>query len=333
MAKNNESIYGTSASPLGAIPWGRCTTKQVGDKWRLYLHVFDWPTDGKLRVPLVGNESSKAWMLDGNDQLRSRKVGNDIVVDVPTTMRDADATVVVLELPSRPIVYKAPVIQAEADIFVESLSVKVTTASQEAEVRYTVDGTDPLSTSSLYEAPVSMHATGVFKARAFHKGRPVSDVAERRFIKVEPLPAVKAGRQKGLLRLMYKGDWNVVPDFGSLVPTESATTEKVQLGAQPFPEYVGLRLDGTIDVPANGVYRFKLTSDDGSKLWIDGELIVDNDGLHGSATKEGAIALAKGAHTIRIDYFNKTGGSSLALAVAGSGQPFAEVPATVLKHE
>lgn len=333
MGKNSESIYGTSASPLGAITWGRCTTKQVGDKWRLYLHVFDWPTNGKLRVPLVGNESSKAWMLDGGDKLTAKKAGNDIVIDVPSTMRDQDATVVVLELPSKPIVYKAPVIRAEADIFVDSIAVTVESSSDEVEIRYTVDGTDPLSSSLLYEAPVSMHATGVFKARAFHKGRPVSDVSEKRFNRVEPLPSIKTGKNKGLMRLVYKGDWNTLPDFGTMTPSDSGATEKVQLGAQPFPEYIGLRLDGTIDVPASGVYRFRLTSDDGSRLWIDGELVVDNDGLHAAAMKEGAIALAKGAHSIRVDYFNKTGGSALSLSIAPPGQPFAEVPASVLRHD
>ncbi len=333
MAKNGESIYGTSASPLGAIPWGRCTAKQVGDKWRLYLHVFDWPKDGRLRVPLVGNESSKAWILDGGTQLRTRKVGNDIQIDVPMMAPDADASVVVLELPNKPIVYKAPRIEAETDIFVDSLSVTVNGLNEEVEVRYTTDGTDPLSTSPKYDSPVTISATGFFKARAFHKGKPVSDVAERRFTKVEPLPAGKAGKNKGLLRLTYSGDWNALPDFGTLTPSGSSTSEKVQLGLEKFPEYIGLRLDGTIEVPASGIYRFQLTSDDGSRLWIDGELVVDNDGLHGAVAKVGAIALAKGAHNIRVDYFNKTGGSALSLSMALSGKPFAEVPSAALRHD
>ncbi|RPJ32459.1 MAG: alpha-L-fucosidase, partial [Planctomycetaceae bacterium] len=50
MAVNRESIYGTTASPIGKPAWGRCTAK--GNK--LYLHVFNWPADGKLDVPLAG---------------------------------------------------------------------------------------------------------------------------------------------------------------------------------------------------------------------------------------------------------------------------------------
>jgi alpha-L-fucosidase len=335
-SKNGEAVYGTSASPLGALSWGRCTAKEVDGKWRLYLHVFDWPSDGRLRVPLVGNESSSAWLLQDGSRLRSRKVGNDIVVDVidvPRSKVDADATVVVLELPTRPIVYKAPKVSAEADIFVESIAVTVDGVSEGLEVRYTTDGSDPIASSPKYEGPVTMTATGVFKARAFHDGKAVSDVTEMRFDKVEPKPAGRAGRAKGLTRSLYKGDWNALPDFAAMPPVETGTTDSVQLGVTPFPEYVGLRLEGTVNLDATDVYRFRLTSDDGSKLWIDGELVVDNDGLHGATAKIGAIALAKGAHTIRVDYFNKTGGSALSLAIAGSGKAFADVPASAFRHD
>ena len=335
MGKYSEAIYGTTASPLGSIPWGRCTAKQVGGKWRLYLHVFDWPTDGKLRVPLVGNESSSAWMLEDGRRLRSQKVGSDIVIDlidVPRVMQDPDATVVVLELPTKPIVYKAPRIFAEAEIFVESVSVRVNEVSEGLEVRYTVNGSEPIASSPLYEGPVTVIATGVFRARAFHNGRPVSDVAEMRFNKVEPKPAVKSGKRKGLSRSVYNGDWNALPDFSAMTPAETGTADAVQLGVERFPEYTGLRLEGTFTVDATNVYRFNLVSDDGARLWIDGELVVDNDGLHSASGKTGAIALAKGAHAIRVDYFNKTGGAALSLSMAASGKEFAQVAATAFRH-
>ena len=51
MKVNSESIYDTTASPFGKLPWGRCTRKAVDDGTLLYLHVFDWPDDGELPVP------------------------------------------------------------------------------------------------------------------------------------------------------------------------------------------------------------------------------------------------------------------------------------------
>lgn len=332
MEKNSEAIYGTSASPLGALKWGRCTAKQVGDSWRLYLSVFDWPTNGKLVVPLVGNETSSAWLLDGGGNLKTEKVGNDIVVHVPTTAPDQDASVVVLELPTKPIVYRAPKIAAESDIFVKSVSVTLTDFSEGLEIRYTTDGSDPINLSTLYDGAFEVTATGFVKARAFHKGKPVSDIAERRLEKVEPLPAGAPGKAKGLVVKVFKGEWDVLPDFGAMTPDEASEYPAVALISAKFPEYTGLRLEGTVTVPATTVYRFALNSDDGSKLWIDGVLVVDNDGLHGPVSKVGAVALAKGAHSIRVDYFNKTGGSALKLSWAQSGGGFEEVPTKVFRH-
>lgn len=56
-----------------------------------------------------------------------------------------------------------------------------------------------------------------------------------------------------------------------------------------------------IDPPGN--YRFRLTSDDGSKLYIDGHLVVDNDGIHPPRPREGEVELSGGIHRIRVSYY------------------------------
>ncbi len=94
MAVNKESIYGTTASPIGRPDWGRCTAK--GEK--LYLHVFDWPTDGKLEVVLAQADIAKAYLLaDRKKNALSVVCGDDTVtVSVPTKAPDAIASVIVL---------------------------------------------------------------------------------------------------------------------------------------------------------------------------------------------------------------------------------------------
>ena len=59
MKVNGASIYGTTASTIGQPQWGRSTTK--GDM--IYLHVFDWPQDGKLAVEKLDKPVKKAWLL------------------------------------------------------------------------------------------------------------------------------------------------------------------------------------------------------------------------------------------------------------------------------
>jgi alpha-L-fucosidase len=98
MKVNGESIYGTSASPIGKPAWGRCTAKNVGGNTTLYLHVFDWPTDGKLRVPGVKGEAKSAQVLGGTETLQVVREGDDLVVTLPGKAADPIDTVVALTL-------------------------------------------------------------------------------------------------------------------------------------------------------------------------------------------------------------------------------------------
>ena len=99
MKANGEAIYGTSASPFAKLAWGRCTQKPG----KLYLHVFDWPKDGALVVP-VANKVAKAYLLANRVQpLKvSAKEGAGVSVAVQTEAPDANATVVVLEIEGAP---------------------------------------------------------------------------------------------------------------------------------------------------------------------------------------------------------------------------------------
>ena len=97
MDVNGESIYGTSASPIGAPGWGRCTRRGS----TLYLHVFDWPDDGRLRVPVSGGVRS-ARVLGTREPLKV-ETGNDrAVVTLPPAPVDPVVTVVALETEGEP---------------------------------------------------------------------------------------------------------------------------------------------------------------------------------------------------------------------------------------
>ena len=64
MDVNGEAIYATTASPFKRLPWGRCTKKITAERPTLYLHVFDWPADGKLVVPGLKNQVETAYLLE-----------------------------------------------------------------------------------------------------------------------------------------------------------------------------------------------------------------------------------------------------------------------------
>lgn len=94
MKVNGEAIHGTSASPFKSLAWGRCTQKPG----RLYLHVFDWPADGRLLVPMVNAVKRAALLTDHAAALKVEKAKDGQVILVPATAPDADASVVVVEI-------------------------------------------------------------------------------------------------------------------------------------------------------------------------------------------------------------------------------------------
>jgi len=100
MNKYGESIYGTSNSALPIQNWGVTTQKSN----KLFLHVFDWPKDGKLVAGGLKSVPAKAYILDQSNQKLDFKKENklDIVLDVGNKAPDKNNSVVVLEM-NKPI--------------------------------------------------------------------------------------------------------------------------------------------------------------------------------------------------------------------------------------
>jgi hypothetical protein len=76
-------------------------------------------------------------------------------------------------------------------------------------------------------------------------------------------------------------------------------------------DHVAAVFDGYVMVPESGVWTVGTISDDGSKLYIDDELVADNDGLHGDRKKTGAVDLQAGWHEVRVEFFERGGGATI----------------------
>jgi len=91
---NSEAIYGTAASPFAKLPWGRCTQKPG----ILYLHVFNWPANGQLRVPGLKSAIRSARLLTNNINLTVESVGDDKLIRLPANAPDSVVSVIRVEL-------------------------------------------------------------------------------------------------------------------------------------------------------------------------------------------------------------------------------------------
>ena len=92
----------------------------------------------------------------------------------------------------------------------------------------------------------------------------------------------------------------------------------------------GLRFTGMISVDRPGKYTFYTRSDDGSRLYVGGESVVNNDGNHGMSEKSGSIELSSGSHPIVVTYFDSGGGDGLNVSWAGPGFKKQTIPASKL---
>ena len=101
MDVNGEAIYGTTRSPLGKLTWGRCTKKLRPAGATLYLHVFDWPSDGKLFVPGLTSLPATTSLLANGKSVEAAAATGDvpgIVLSLPGEAPNAIASVVKLEI-------------------------------------------------------------------------------------------------------------------------------------------------------------------------------------------------------------------------------------------
>jgi mono/diheme cytochrome c family protein len=117
----------------------------------------------------------------------------------------------------------------------------------------------------------------------------------------------------------YEGNWDRLPDFDKLKPADKGTGPAFDLALARRGENFGLKFEGFFKVERDGEYTFSLTSDDGSRLSVDGKVVVDNDGTHPPQTKQGRAKLSKGAHKVVVTFFQAGGGAELAVDVEAPG--------------
>jgi predicted phosphodiesterase len=207
----------------------------------------------------------------------------------------------------------APHFEVEELVFQESAKASLSALEKSHAIHYTLDGSEPDLQSEKYTAPLTIRTSCTLKAKAYTENGKASRTVSRTFKKMAPLPARKVqGHKPGLRYSYYEGDWSLLPDFSSLTPVREGVAQTVnETEAQPRADHFGLVLEGFADLPATDTYTFYTRSDDGSKLYIDGQLVVDNDGDHGAFWQYGKIILEKGKHEIRIEYFEGSGSQML----------------------
>jgi S1-C subfamily serine protease len=145
-----------------------------------------------------------------------------------------------------------------------------------------------------------------------------------------PTPAGRPadGLKEGLHYRLYRGRFGRCPDFRRLTPVDQGTATRPALGAiagLPDDDYA-LVLEGFVEVPETGVWTFLIGSDDGSRLYLHGDLVAECDGPHPLQFSGARLRLEKGVHPVRIEYFEATGNAELELSLCRDGSSHRQEP-------
>ena len=138
------------------------------------------------------------------------------------------------------------------------------------------------------------------------------------------------GSTPGVSYEYYQGSWTKLPEFDLLSPVSTGVTSGFDISPRSVNERFGFRFSAIININQAGNYTFFTSSDDGSRLWIDGNLVVDNDGLHGIEERSGSINLTEGQHSIVVGFFEQGGGESLTVQYSSATFSKRQIPASML---
>ena len=197
----------------------------------------------------------------------------------------------------------------------------------EAEIRYTLDGSEPDGHSMVYSKPFEMMDPGRVRARSFKQDLKPGYVTERNY-------DIYNSSVNGLHYSYYEGQWDSIPDFSTLKPLKSGKVNGFKLSPiKSIEDYWGICFKGIINIPRDGTYVFSTLSDDGSRLSVDGKVVVNNDGIHGPFSVKGKIELTSGRHPIKLDYFEGNYGEMLRLEIEGPGLPRQSLPVYMLSFD
>lgn len=211
---------------------------------------------------------------------------------------------------------KAPIFLGNETIYTNGKAeIKLQLGKSGTEIRYTLDGTPPTKNSEKYTGPVLLEKSALFSARAFEENLVESDVVTKSV-------AIIDGNKNGIHYEYYEGAWEDIPNFDELQIKKKGSIYQIGFeGINKRHEAFAVRYNGVIEIETKNEYTFYLNSNDGSRLFIDGKLVVDNGGSHGLEERQGDVILDKGRHSIEIHYFDSGGSQALEFSYKGPGIP------------
>lgn len=292
------------------IIWG----KGIKKNHKIIYPVYQYDNAATVAFAL-GLKTPQAWI---GKPIKSAFVGFDVKDDY-----------LILEQLKAPIIRpKAEGYKKAGGLFNESTSVVIVNPNEEGVIHYTLNGSMPSKDSKSYKNPLQLSENTVLKSALFRKGKISSPVAESFF-------RIKQSTQKKPVdyEIFYLDNLSFLPALGNKKPDETGKSFEITSDElkNKIKSNTVVRFTTQIEIDKTNTYKFYLRSDDGSKLFVNGKPVVDNDGDHGVQEKDGEIDLESGRHTLEVLWFNGGGDGWLDVFVETGHMPKQILPASMLK--
>jgi hexosaminidase len=223
------------------------------------------------------------------------------------------------------------------NVFIDNATLEIIPGQENTVIRHTTDGSEPNNRSKIYTEPITVAETTTFKFREFKPNGKSGKVYEVSYEKQIPLdPRSEEKGEKGLTFELFELK-DIISSLAEMKNLEPIKTGVVESFVFPYadenlPQRFGVKYSGYIEIPEEDVYTFSVNSDDGTQLFIDKRLVVNNDGQHGPVEKNGQIALKKGLHEIELSYFQVGGAKTLQVFMKQDGEEKEEISGKILRH-
>jgi len=151
---------------------------------------------------------------------------------------------------------------------------------------------------------------------------------------LKPAAVSEGDLSAGLAYKYYEGSWDKLPEFDKLTPVKTGVADNIGLSPKQRNDNYGLVFSGYLKIAKAADYRFAVKSDDGSRLWLGGQRIIDHDGTHPMTAKYGlTLSLEPGYYPIKLEYFEQIYNEGLeVLWYAGAGKGWQRIPNEMLLH-
>ncbi len=217
----------------------------------------------------------------------------------------------------------------------KSGKVELASPDKNAEIRYTLDGSDPTQSEGfIYSKSIQISKSTALRIQSYQPGK----LSSKMIVTVigtdvyQSAQNVDTDLKPGLFYIYHEGKVTRTKDIESLPKTANGISSKFSIDKRDRNENFAFHFEGYIDIPKDGLYTFYLSTNDGSMLFLNGEEFINNDGPHGEREVSSATSLREGKHKIGLKYFQLGGGHLLKVFWKGSGFEKTEIPASVLFH-